>query len=167
MKVNIIAAGVLVGLVLVVCGLAAFGHQLGMSHGALAWCQAFAAVVGGGVLSMLPKVVELAEKKLEEATAPRPTRVPPSRESGHAAVDAMLAVVMVGGAILAWLLHGCGASAPVVVAGVETGVHFTCQVAREVCSWTEPMMTTENMRQKHDAACSMLDTACHAVGAKH
>lgn len=64
---------------------------------------------------------------------------------------------------------GCGATAasvPVVVAGVETGVHFTCNVAREVCAWTEPMMTTDTMRQKHDAACSMLDTACHVVGAK-
>lgn len=64
---------------------------------------------------------------------------------------------------------GCGATAasvPVVVAGVETGVHFTCQVAREVCAWTEPMMHTDVARQKHDAACSMLNTACHAVGAK-
>lgn len=63
-------------------------------------------------------------------------------------------------------VSGCGASAPVVVAGVETGVHFTCQVAREVCAWTEPYMTTDTMREKHDAACSFMDTACHVVGAK-
>lgn len=167
MKVNYVVVGVLAGLVLVVCGLAAFGHELGMSHGSLAWCQAFAAIIGGAVLAWMPKVVELVEKKLEEATTPpRPTRVPPSRESGRAMIDALLAVVMVGGAILAWLLHGCGASAPVVVAGVETGVHFTCQVAREVCAWTEPYMTTDTMREKHDAACSFMDTACHVVGAK-
>jgi hypothetical protein len=38
----------------------------------------------------------------------RPTRVPPSRQGGHAAIDTLLFIAAMW---CAWVLHGCGASA--------------------------------------------------------
>lgn len=44
--------------VAVICALAAFGHQLGMSREALVWCQTFAGIVGAGVLAALPSLLK-------------------------------------------------------------------------------------------------------------
>lgn len=76
MTTNWKVLGAFVAFAAAVCLLAAFGGQLGMSHGALVWCQTIAALIGTFIASQMPAIFQ----KVEDAIAPpRPTQVPPSR----------------------------------------------------------------------------------------
>jgi hypothetical protein len=54
---------------------------------------------------------------------------PPSRESGNAAIDVLLAIIVA--ACIAFL-HGCAGTAP-VVKSILDGAQWTCAVVEPVC----------------------------------
>lgn len=56
---------------------------------------------------------------------------------------------------------GCGASAPVVVSGVETGLQFTCAAAHKICEWTDN--PTPDVDRMHDQACAAISEVCTVV----
>lgn len=169
MKINTKTAWALASAVLVLCILAAFGdvlhHDLGVSNGAVRWLQTFAGAIGATVLALLPKlfkdedgdgVPDILERKDGNGSAP----TPPTQHR----------MLVLGTALAALFLSGCGgaASVPVVMAGVETGLGFTCKTARVVCEWSADRMTTPDARAKHDAACAAIEQVCSVVapGAK-
>lgn len=58
-------------------------------------------------------------------------------------------------------MSGCGASAPVVVAGVETGIEWTCVAAHKICDWTqEDPPVPASFR---DRACLAINEVCGVV----
>lgn len=78
MRVNRKPAAFLIVFVVVICALAAFGHQLGMSRDALVWCQTVAGIIGACVLAALPTILkdengdgipDIVEKTTTTATA--------------------------------------------------------------------------------------------------
>lgn len=86
MKLQKTTAGVLVGSILLLAALAAWGDRLGMSPGALAWVQSVAGMVGAAVLAALPGLLgKLSEDKDGDGIADilepqRPTQTPPRPE---------------------------------------------------------------------------------------
>lgn len=103
MKIHRPTAAALGAFVLVIVGLATWGHHLGMSADALRWVQGASALIGVAAMAALPRL--LADRNRDgipdiverQPRRPRSTDVPPA-----------LAVLLAAG--LAAHATGCGAS---------------------------------------------------------
>ena len=145
MKINKVTAGVLVGAVLAIAALAAWGDRLGMSAGALHWIQAAAGAVGALVMALLPKL--FADKDGDG--------VPDIVEK----TSAVLLALAVGSQLM-----GCGASVSDSQRTAYAQEVAQCEaneraiVARQGTSYAQDQADLEAERVRCDAARHAIET---------